>query len=427
MRTILFAAGNIGCQLNMFLPVLRELARDEGLRLVLLYLDSNPAHELNPMFIEARELVDDLRIHHFEASMPQTRLGKLRRVVDTATTFQRGVKALLEEIRPDLVVLPNHKNFRYKAFSKIAALHDVRVLVVQDGLSPGGMRTRMPSLPRSYRTDHAARQATSALLNSVGMTALEGPRALTHFNHGHGAITKVATWGEASRQIALDHGYTPSQIAITGQPRFDHMLMHDWEQECDALYRELGIDRARKSLVYLPTNGITGGFLADLDDQIAIFKAIVDGAEAQDEPVTVIAKLHRAEKLDEIHRILGPELVSRMIVVQDVPLYPLLHGCTLAITLGSTAGLEALGFDKPLITMNLSDRPDFYHFAERGAAVRVTAPHEMKGAVASILSDEGVQTRLAEARARFLVEEMYTLDGKATQRVAELIRETLPA
>lgn len=427
MRTILFAAGNIGCQLNMFLPVLRELAQDDGLRLVMLYLDRNPAHEQNPMFVETRELVDELRVQHFEAEMPQTRLGRLRRVVDTATSFQRGVKALLEEVRPDLVVLPNHKNFRYKAFSKIAALHDVRVLVVQDGLSPGGMQSMMPSLPRSYRNDHVARQATSVLLNSLGMTVLEGPRALTRYNRGHGSVTKVATWGVSSRKIAIDHGYEPSQIAITGQPRFDQMLTHDWEPECEALYRELGIDRGQKSLVYLPTRGLTGGFLADLDDQIAIFKAIVDGAEAQDEPVTVIAKLHRAENLEEFHRILGPELVSRMVVVQDVPLYPLLHGCTLAITLGSTAGLEALGFDKPLITMNLSDRPDFYRFAESGAAVRVTAPDQMKQAVASILSDEGVQGRLAEARARFLVEEMHTLDGKATWRVAELIRETLPA
>ncbi len=427
MRTILFAAGNIGCQLKMFLPVLRELAPDAGLRLVLMYMDDNPAQQQDPIYVEAEELIDELRVFHFQGNLPDSRLGKLKQVVDTATSFQRYVAELLDELQPALVVLPNHKNFRYKAFSKVAALRETRVLVVQDGLSPGGMKTRMASFPMSYRSAYAVRAATTFLLNSVGMTALEGPRALTRYNFGHDSITQVATWGVSSRQIAIDHGYEPSKVEVTGQPRFDHMLQHDWEQECEALYAELGIDRSRKSLVYLPTKGITDDFLASQDEQLAIFRAIVDGARAQDEPITIITKLHRNEDLDKFNAIMGEDMLRDMVVVQDVPLYPLLHGCTLAITLGSTAGLEALGFDKPLITMNLSDRPDFYHFAERGAALGVSAPGEMKDAVSRILSDEPLQARMAEARARFLVDEMHTLDGHATQRVAELIRGCLPA
>lgn len=425
MPTLLFAAGNVGTQLNMYLPILRELAQDESLRLCLAYTDSTPAHQQDPAFVECRALFDEVRVHDLEWQLPDSTLGKVRLALTSSAAYQAFVKDLLDEVQPDLVVLPSNKNFRYRAFSKTAALAGRPVLVMQEGSVPGGMRTRLDSFPPDYRRNYRLRAAGAALLNSVLLARQVGPQALTRFHVGHGAVTTLAAWGAASRDIAVAHGYAHDSVELTGQPRFDRLATHDWSDEVTALYEELGIDRGRRSLVYLPTKGITDSFLQSQQQQLDILRAIVQGAQAQAEPVTVITKLHRNENRTEFERIVGPELFGAMVTVQDVPLHPLLAGCALAITVGSTAGMEALALGKPLITMNFSGRPDYYPYAEEGAALSVTSPDAMQEAVRKILEDPDCQERLVRGRERFVAQELGPLDGGATSRVVEAIHAAL--
>ena len=104
-------------------------------------------------------------------------------------------------------------------------------------------------------------------------------------------------------------------------------------------------------------------------------------------------------------------------------LYPLIKGCSAMITVSSTTGLETLIIGKPLITINLSGKPDAMPYAKSGSAVGVYRPEDIKPAIKSVLEDKDVKEKLAKKAKLFIYDLCYKMDGKASARIVNLIKE----
>jgi CDP-glycerol glycerophosphotransferase (TagB/SpsB family) len=138
------------------------------------------------------------------------------------------------------------------------------------------------------------------------------------------------------------------------------------------------------------------------------------------ENVGLVVKLHPAED-------------------QDAPLYKENHSCTLVIVNGSeniseslfvcdamitkssTAAIEAAILNKPIIVLNLSGEPDIMPYVKEGVALGVYKKQDLVPAIKQALYDEKTRENLAKHREKFVYEYAYIQDGKASERVANLV------
>jgi CDP-glycerol glycerophosphotransferase (TagB/SpsB family) len=360
----------------------------------------------------------------------RTIIGKLSYLKNyyTCKHYQVNIAKYLSENSPDLIVLPNNKIFRNRFISKYAALNNILTMVLQDTLNPGGFGN-LKSYTKSFRRNNLLHKCVDFLFNSIGIVHIVGIRALFKYNKGHHAIDCIAVWGDASKSIAISNKYTSKQISVTGQPRFDEVVIKNWDQSTKKICDDLDVKIKHKNIIFLPTKGITSEYFATRDEQIKIYTEMIESIEKIGKHVNVsidlIIKLHRNECLDVFHNILPAKLLKNIILVQNTPLYPLLNLCDLAITTASTAGLEALLFDKPLITINFSGRPDFYNYSASGSAIGVNQTKDLFRAINDTLFNQVVRDNLFEKRKKYVVEETYLRDGKAAERSVELIKQIL--
>ena len=106
-------------------------------------------------------------------------------------------------------------------------------------------------------------------------------------------------------------------------------------------------------------------------------------------------------------------------------LHPLIFISELVIVSHSTVGIEALILDKPLIDVNLTKMPFYQDYVKEGVALGVRNEEDLLPAIKSILENEVVRKKLEKNRQKYVYEHAYKMDGKAAERVTNLIKEMI--
>jgi hypothetical protein len=112
------------------------------------------------------------------------------------------------------------------------------------------------------------------------------------------------------------------------------------------------------------------------------------------------------------------DLTEPPVICQNAPLWELLHACSLAITVLSGAGLEAMAAGKPLVVVNIfGEEPPF---DETSGAIIVHKEDDLLPVLETIFY-HGLSQEKKEAASNFVYQNAYLQDGKAAKRIADLI------
>ena len=84
--------------------------------------------------------------------------------------------------------------------------------------------------------------------------------------------------------------------------------------------------------------------------------------------------------------------------------------------------MEAVALSKPVIILNLSGETDPVEYVKEGVALGVYREPDLLAALKRLLKDD---SELAARRDRYIEKYLYKIDGKATQRVIEIIVKSL--
>jgi hypothetical protein len=103
-------------------------------------------------------------------------------------------------------------------------------------------------------------------------------------------------------------------------------------------------------------------------------------------------------------------------------IYEQLFVCDLMITKHSTTAMEAAALNKPVIVLNLSGEPDIVDFVDQKIAVGVYEEKDFKPSAERLLKDD---KELKRNRKAFINNYLYKVDGKATERVVNTLKEKL--
>ncbi len=222
---------------------------------------------------------------------------------------------------------------------------------------------------------------------------------------------KVAVWGNSSKEILMKEGTTEERIVITGAPQFDNLKSINYNLT-DEIINEIYLDKSKKYVLLTSQN------LPNMKETVRhLCRALKSIPNVQ-----LVIKTHPAEYSTKKYKNIMKEFGIKGVVTKKY-LYPLMKECSVMITISSTTGLEALIMGKPLITINLSGKPDVMPYAESGAAIGIYKPENIMPALKSILEDQAVRKKLAKKAKMFIYEQCYKLDGKASERIVNLIKE----
>lgn len=242
--------------------------------------------------------------------------------------------------------------------------------------------------------------------------------------HNNLLADEYAAWGKASVEWYGRFGNPIERFKITGNPRFD--MFKDWRPQISRreLCRQLNLDE-NKALILFATQQINKFSAFWTDDLFWVMADKIISVVQRFTDKQLIIKVDPYEDVRPYKNVIKVSSSDNAVVVKDFNIYTLIFLSDLVITLDSTVGIEAMIFDKPLITVNFTKRQDRVPYAKKGAALGVYNVTEIATTIKKALYDEETIKQLSGGREVFKEEYAYKLDGKAGERVTQLLYKYL--
>jgi len=275
----------------------------------------------------------------------------------------------------------------------------------------------------ALRNDVKATEKTIVLsLGRKNIASLVMQHGILAEANGHNILLadKFAAWGKASLDWYAGFGNSIKKFTITGNPRFDKLSSWKPDFSRKNLCDKLNLDENKKIVLFV-TQQINkfSSFWSD-DLFLVMAEKILDSLK----DISYAQLIIKADPYEDIapYKILTNEKHGTgVICLKYFDIYTLIYFCDLVITLDSTAALEAMIMDKPVITLNITKRKDRVPYADKAAAVGVYNSEDIEAAVEKIFSDNAIQERLRFGRKKFLEDYTYRLDNESTGRVRNLL------
>lgn len=217
---------------------------------------------------------------------------------------------------------------------------------------------------------------------------------------------KIAAGGDYSKKVYMTFGAKKEQIIVTGWPKLDKYVK--WKESLTGKHKD-GTD------ILFATQPEDTKLILDSIDTIGSF--IEDSTHFR-----LIIKPHPTEN-SKIYNPILKKYKNVILHKSSEDFSSLIASSDILVTLISTVAIEAAVLDKPIICIDTTNKESM--FASSGIAMEVKNLEELIPAIKDVLYNEDTRQKLADARAKFVYEHAYKQDGKASERVANLIVEMI--
>jgi hypothetical protein len=225
----------------------------------------------------------------------------------------------------------------------------------------------------------------------------------------------MALYGEFGRRAMIQSNWPPELLRVTGAPRWDFLPGCDRHYSREQTCARLGLDAAKPLFVYLGT---------DLASQEArsVIRTICRALDSI-EGAQLIVKLHPFDREEAVVReVLRAEGRASAPVFRQGSLFEFVVAGDLVLSVTSTAVIEAALIGRPVVVVD-PERRDYagifpYEFVKTAATVP-----DLAGILTRWISDGDYRSQWMSKREAFVADQCYRADGKATERLCELLRE----
>ena len=250
---------------------------------------------------------------------------------------------------------------------------------------------------------------------------------LRHMTPGGGRATKVSVWNEEHKGILVEKGGSPGRIVVTGSPLHDmiyHKNTYSGQEIIDRVYELLDIEKT-KGIILFTSQPLAKYGVCSFEEQRNLTELIIETCARFNDYMLVI-KLHPRESVEDYGYINRSPLQNRFRLVadKDVDLYDLICASRLILTQSSTTGIDALLFDKDVISISILISK-MIDYVKAGASLSVNQKGELSDTLHKVLKDNNVREKLREGRKRYINKHFPAFDGKATDRAMDLLYQLL--
>jgi len=309
--------------------------------------------------------------------------GALNSALEQAQECRILFEEMLEVESPDIVMGLHEANFWVKLMAQAADSKGIPVLTFQEG----------------FYSITEARGEKYAIMTQYSTAAL---------------------WGEEAKEAILKYNpQADENIVLVGNPEYDFffsLTREELQKQALQIRHRMGISREKKVCILFMPNPYERYREAIPLEKIAAYIAKI-------KKTLFMVKWHPREsrKTIETFKSLEKDGWVKHIVSGDIK--ALLPACDLCMVLDSSAGLDAVIYEKPLLEINLSKKAYGRSYAQDGVALLISTPEQFS-LIQKVL--EGKQnTCLSETRKHYLDRIFYKTDGKSSQRIIRLIEKLL--
>lgn len=291
----------------------------------------------------------------------------LRNIVQVRTNIDIYMD-LIEQFRPDAVVLFNENSMPGRTMANVARANNVCSVSIQHGLFIGYVYRRL-------------------------------------------ATDKMIVWGEIPKKFWLDRGCSEDQVISAGA--FSH---ENWSTGLGNKYLRDRNNRHR--VLFLGQN--PAAFISQSTHKKTI-KAIFDSVQKMSQ-YDFIIRPHPREYVLPYHEAYNELLEkSNVVINNDGSVEDAIRDCDLVVTIFSTAGLEAMLLRRPVIVIDLSG--DFPLAPYISAAKLVRDPLSLPAAIHEVLENPVFCHELIDSGDRYCEGYLGPRDGQASTRAARVIQD----
>ncbi len=233
---------------------------------------------------------------------------------------------------------------------------------------------------------------------------------------------KTLVFGEYYKDVLTQSSAYPSKsVSVTGSPGFDVLSTIKDMPGKRGVLREYGIDEDKKIILWT-----TQCLVLSDEENKKNLRTVRSALDKLDDCVLIIKQHQREEEKHTKMIVSCMDLPQKNIVLapKTANTLDLIRACDVLVTKFSTTATEAIALDKSVMILNLSKEADLMGYVDEGAAVGVYQEQEFEGAIEKLLQHE---KELAEKRSRYISRHLFKIDGKATERAAEVIMQMLEA
>jgi UDP-N-acetylglucosamine 2-epimerase len=301
--------------------------------------------------------------------------------------------------------------FVYEAIANTQAALDrsgCRVLVVGNDLTVEG---------RAGCRVAARRSVPTAVFTHGSVTAMP-----LHSMH---CADRLLVYGEGQRRDLARLDIADERIVVCGAPSLDERKQQNGRIHPQLEERfEL---RQGEPWILVATSG--PGHTVSQAHHERVVANLLKLSKALPE-IPVVIKLHRKDRLDYYQESLRSAAARKKLYVIGAETGGLpsdildwLQGCSLLLTGASSAAMQAMLMDVPVVTM------DFYHeiknadFIDAGATVHVDTYDALEAAVRKIIAEGGATEDVRRNTQAFLKDAFLALDGQSSDRGAAAVME----
>lgn len=229
------------------------------------------------------------------------------------------------------------------------------------------------------------------------------------------------------KEYLTKRSFDPSKIWVTGSPQFDVLGIPRLRQ-ADNSYLPLKFDKSKKVVVF--TTSYSSLFCGMLEYERRNRLSYVFRAAKNIKDLHLIIKLHPFEK-DEanIYKKIAQETgLSEYNIIRNANNLVLLENCDLLISYFSTTSYEAVLMNKNVILLSHDSAfstEDSWDFERYGVVTVVKDFNKLEDYIRAALFDSVTIQKLASRRKEYILDHAYKLDGRAADRIKEVIDQFL--
>jgi hypothetical protein len=223
------------------------------------------------------------------------------------------------------------------------------------------------------------------------------------------AYDRYAVFGDRASAVLAAAGIDPARIVPVGAPRFDALISR---------HREPPVQPAARRVVF--ASQWLGGRMTEEVKRATVAGAVAAAAAVA--PCELVLQRHPIERDDIAARVAASLAPADVRVRSGDPsdLYAELDGAWLLVTGWSNAAFEGVLSNVPVLCINATGGAPPMPFAAEGIALGADDAETAARAAASLLDAPAWTDAVRRARSS-LGEHLGPLDGRATDRLADLI------
>ncbi len=335
----------------------------------------------------------------------------------------KNVQKILKSENPDIIITGHDQNPLDILFIKAANEQCIPSLTVQDGLLAAArtidesLFNKLEYLAIPFRVLKLVFNPTRSFKYKFNRLWFEYKYGGDYsFIYGHGDSSKIALFGDTVKNMLLSEGISPERLEVTGNSKFDNLIQFKDPYKKSFLKEKFEIPSDKKVVLVLTQWFVEAGLWSRKDREyfiVEIAKACVNLKDVQ-----LVIKLHPPYEKEDDYREILKDLPIAPLIYNFQPLHEIICISDVVVSVSSTAALEAMALNKPLLIINMDHGSKLF---KDGGVLFIEKQDQVLNALEKLLyhPHEFVDE---DKMQQFVFDQAYIIDGNASKRISDLIR-----